>query len=100
MDCSRATIEPVSTHERRLALLTREGCAACDRALLDLVAVAVEAGVTVEVVDVDAAAAGGDPGLRAEFGDRLPVVLLDGDEHGYWDVDVPRLRADLGLPPT
>ena len=32
---------------------------------------------------------------RAEFGDRLPVVLLDGVEHSYWEVDEPRLRADL-----
>ena len=33
--------------------------------------------------------------LRAEFGDRLPVVLLDGREHSYWDVDEDRLRADI-----
>jgi hypothetical protein len=25
------------------------------------------------------------------------VVLLDGREHSYFDVDVPRLRRDLGL---
>jgi len=37
----------------------------------------------------------GFPRLRAEFGDRLPVVLLDGAEHSYWEVDEPRLRADL-----
>ncbi len=45
--------------------------------------------------DVDAAAAAGNSALRAEFGDRLPVVLLDGREHSYWDLDEPRLRADL-----
>lgn len=45
--------------------------------------------------DVDAAAAAGNTALRAEFGDRLPVVLLDGREHSYWDIDEPRLRADL-----
>ena len=37
----------------------------------------------------------GDSALRAEFGDRLPVVLLDGREHSYWEVDEPRLRKDL-----
>ena len=39
-----------------------------------------------------------DTGIKpnaAEFGDRLPVVLLDGAEHSYWEVDEPRLRADL-----
>ena len=45
--------------------------------------------------DVDTAADAGDSALRAEFGDRLPVVLLDGAEHSYWEVDEPRLRADL-----
>ena len=43
-------------------------------------------------VDVDA-----DPELQAEYGDRVPVVLLDGREHSYFTVDVPRLRRDLGL---
>ena len=56
-----------------------------------------ELGFDLTTTDVDAeAAAAGDPALRAEFGDRLPVVLLDGREHSYWELDEPRLRADLG----
>ena len=51
---------------------------------------------TFATTDVDAEAAAGDPGMRAEYGDRLPVVLLDGREHSYWEIDEPRLRADLG----
>ena len=51
----------------------------------------------LSTTDVDAAAAAGDTALRAEFGDRLPVVLLDGREHSYWEVDEARLRADLRL---
>ena len=47
------------------------------------------------VVVADAAAAAGESQLRAEFGDRLPVVLLDGREHSYWDLDEERLRADI-----
>jgi hypothetical protein len=31
-----------------------------------------------------------------EYGDRLPVVLLDGAEHGYWKVEEERLIRDLG----
>ncbi|AQA21570.1 hypothetical protein BTZ20_1201 [Rhodococcus sp. MTM3W5.2] len=55
-----------------------------------------EFGVELESVDVDVAAAT-DPELRAEYGDRLPVVLLDGREHSYWEVDEPRLRSDLTI---
>ena len=54
-----------------------------------------ELGFELRITDVDAVAAAGDSALRAEFGDRLPVVLLDGAEHSYWEVDEPRLRADL-----
>lgn len=79
-------------------LLTRDGCAICVRAADQLARLADELGFALTVTDVDAAATAGRPALRAEFGDRLPVVLLDGAEHSYWEVDEPRLRADLSNP--
>ncbi|GAA0938704.1 hypothetical protein Vau01_012470 [Virgisporangium aurantiacum] len=36
-----------------------------------------------------------DPELTAEYGDRIPVILLDGREHGYWRVEEHRLLRDL-----
>ena len=48
-------------------------------------------------VDVDA-----DPDDRAEYGDRVPVILVDGVEHGYYRVEPDRLRRALsaaGEPP-
>jgi hypothetical protein len=76
-------------------LLTREGCTICTGAATRLTQLSDELGFELAITDVDAAAAAGDSALRAEFGDRLPVVLLDGAEHSYWEVDEPRLRADL-----
>jgi hypothetical protein len=76
-------------------LLTRAGCCLCDRAKDQLAAMVQEFGFTLGATDVDVAAAAGDPTLRTEYGDRLPVVLLDGREHSYWEVDEPRLRGDL-----
>ena len=78
-------------------LLTRAGCTICQQAYQRLTELATELAFELSATDVDAAAAAGDNALRAEFGDRLPVVLLDGREHSYWDVDVARLRADLSL---
>ncbi|VEG45785.1 Glutaredoxin-like domain (DUF836) [Mycolicibacterium flavescens] len=78
-----------------MELLTRDGCTICTAAAARLAALADELGFTLAVTDVDAAAAAGHSGLRAEYGDRLPVVLLDGSEHSYWEIDEPRLRADL-----
>jgi glutaredoxin len=76
----------------RLQLLTRDGCHLCLTAAETLERLGAEAGLTPQLVDVDA-----DPELQAEYGDRVPVVLLDGQEHSYFTVDVVRLRQDLGL---
>lgn len=75
--------------------MTRAGCHACEAAKAQLAAILADFGLVAEVLDVDALAQAGDPLPRAEFGDRVPVVLLDGVEHGYWEVDEERLRADL-----
>ena len=80
---------------RQVELLTRAGCLVCERVHARLARLAAELGFGLTATDVDAAAAAGDSRLRAEFGDRLPVILLDGREHSYWDVDEARLRADL-----
>ena len=37
--------------------------------------------------------------LERDYGDRVPVVLLDGTEHGYWRVEEARLLRDLARPP-
>ncbi|SDD48948.1 glutaredoxin family protein [Glycomyces harbinensis] len=74
----------------RLTLLTTRECHLCEAARADLDRVARETGVAWAEVDV-----ADDAALAREYGDRLPVVLLDGREHGYWDVDVPRLKKDL-----
>ena len=74
-----------------LTLLTREGCGLCGPAREAMARVAATAGVGWTEVDVDT-----DPALDREYGDRLPVILLDGREHGYWRVEEDRLLRDLG----
>ncbi|MFM8600394.1 MAG: glutaredoxin family protein [Mycobacterium sp.] len=76
-------------------LLTRQGCAVCTSMYDRLAELAAELDFDLACTDVDAAAAAGDPGLRAQYGDRLPVVLLDGREHSYWELDEERLRSDI-----
>ncbi|BCJ71309.1 thioredoxin family protein [Catellatospora sp. IY07-71] len=70
----------------RIALYTRPGCHLCE--------VAVEAleriGEPYQEIDIT-----GDRELEAEYGDRIPVIMLDGREHGYWRVEEERLRRDL-----
>lgn len=84
-----------SPRRPQVQLLTRDGCTVCAGVHARLADLADELGFDLSAIDVDAVALAGDPGLRAEFGDRLPVVLLDGSEHSYWEIDEARLRADL-----
>lgn len=74
----------------RLTLIGRIGCHLCAEARVVVEAVAADVGVDWDERDVDA-----DPRLTDEYGDRVPVVLLDGREHSYWRVDESRLRAAL-----
>jgi hypothetical protein len=53
--------------------------------------VARASGETWHDVDIS-----GDRELEGEYADRIPVVLLDGKEHGYWRVEEDRLLRDLG----
>ena len=77
----------------RLTLITRVDCHLCDVAKEAIARVAATAGVGREELDVDA-----DPALLEEYWDRVPVILLDGKEHGYWRVEEQRLLRDLGRP--
>jgi glutaredoxin len=74
----------------RIVVYTRPGCHLCDDAKAALERVRASTGVGWSEVDIST-----DPELTAEYGDRIPVVVLDGREHGYWRVEEDRLVRDL-----
>jgi glutaredoxin len=78
-----------------VTLLTRAGCSMCERAAGQLAGLREELDFDLVNTDVDEAAAAGDASLRARYGDLLPVILLNGTQHSYWEVDEQGLRADL-----
>jgi glutaredoxin len=73
-----------------VTLLVRAGCHACVAAREDIARICGELGVPWQTSDVDQ-----DAELRAEYGDRVPVILVDGREQGSWTVQEKRLRAAL-----
>ncbi|GAA2504894.1 glutaredoxin family protein [Winogradskya humida] len=75
----------------RLTLISRAGCHLCEEAeqVLDRIAPAGWTRVEVE----------GSIELERDYGDRVPVVILDGKEHGYWRVEEERLLRDMARPP-
>ncbi len=73
-----------------VTVYTRADCSLCDTAVRQVRQICAEAGAQWTAVDVDA-----DPEDRADYGDRVPVVLVDGVEHGYFRVEEDRLRRAL-----
>lgn len=69
---------------------TRTNCSLCATAEADVARICGELRVEWSAIDVDT-----DPELRAEYGDRVPVIMVDGREHGFWRVEEPRLRKAL-----
>ncbi|OLS98940.1 NrdH-redoxin [Pseudonocardia sp. CNS-004] len=77
--------------QRRVIVYTRVDCGLCAKAEAEVARICADVGAGWTTVDVDS-----DPELRAEYGDRVPVIEVDGREHGFWRVEEDRLRAALG----
>ena len=73
-----------------VTVMGRDGCHLCEVAEAEVARICGELGVAWTAEDVDT-----DPEWRAEYGDRVPVILVDGAEHGYWRVEEDRLRRAL-----
>ena len=76
--------------KRHVTVYTRVDCHLCEVALAEVQEIAAATGASYAQVDVDAS-----PDDRAEYGDRVPVILVDGVEHGYYRVEPDRLRRAL-----
>ena len=73
-----------------VTLVTRLGCHLCQDAEITLRRLRDELGFRYTELDVDA-----EPRRRDEYSDRVPVILIDGKEHGYWRVEEPRFLKAL-----
>lgn len=75
-------------------LVTRSTCGSCERVRKQIAPVVQSVGASLQILQVD-----GDPELDMEFGDRVPVVLIDDEEFACWEVDNDELAAELGRLP-
>lgn len=73
-----------------MVVFTRQDCHLCDDALEVVARVCEDLGAPWTTVDVDTSAA-----LRAEYGEHVPVVEVDGVQQAFWRVDEARLRRAL-----
>ena len=70
-----------------LTLYGKPGCHLCDEARAAL------ATLDVEIREIDISA---DPALHAEYGERIPVVELNGEEIARFVVDPEAIKVRLG----
>ncbi|WP_080793270.1 glutaredoxin family protein [Corynebacterium pacaense] len=82
----RSTVAPVHTVE----LIVRNNCGSCERVREQITPVLEEAGVELIISNVDE-----DPALKIEFGDRVPVILIDDEEFACWEIDNDDLAKAL-----
>ena len=74
----------------RVTLLTRPGCHLCDDARTIIERVTADLGVPWTERDITTSQADLD-----EYGEMIPVTLIDGVQHDFWRVDEGRLRRAL-----
>lgn len=73
-----------------VTLYTKPGCHLCDQAQESLDRVRKQQPFEIEVVNIN-----DDPSLLAEYGEQIPVVLLNGAFVFEYAVDETRLRQLL-----
>jgi hypothetical protein len=78
------------TGHHEITLLSRPGCHLCDEARTVIARVAADLGVPWQERDIGRS----DSDLR-DYGDQIPVTLIDGAQHDFWHVSEERLRAAL-----
>lgn len=73
-----------------ITLYSRPGCHLCDEARAVIARVAAELGVPWEERDITRS----EDDLR-DYGDMIPVTMINGVQHDFWHVSEQRLRAAL-----
>ena len=79
------------TAKHSITLLSRPGCHLCDEARAVIARVAGELKVPWTERDITRSADD-----EREYGEMIPVTLVDGVQHDFWRVDEHRLRRALG----
>jgi len=82
---------PRARREHSIMLLTRPGCHLCAEAREVIARVAADLGVPWSERDITQS----EDELR-EYGEMIPVTLIDGVQHDFWRVSEQRLRLALG----
>ena len=74
----------------RVTFYSKPGCHLCDDARVIVQQVCAELGVGWTEIDITT-----DEALFKEYGEQIPVTVVDGRQHDFWRVDPVRLKKAL-----
>lgn len=77
-----------------VTLIGRAGCHLCEQARAEVLAARALQPFDLTEIDVDS-----EPELRAEYGEQVPVVLVDDEMFSYFDVDRHALAQRVAAGP-
>jgi glutaredoxin len=80
----------MTTTGARVVVLSKPDCHLCADACRDVARISTDLGVTWVERDIT-----DDAELMAQWAEYVPVIVVDGDVHGWFRVDESRLRQSL-----
>lgn len=75
---------------RKVTVFSRTGCHLCEIAIDKINSIKDELNFDLEIKLIDA-----DAELEKEFGEQIPVVMIDNKIHDYWRVDLDRFSKAI-----
>jgi glutaredoxin len=75
---------------RKVTVFSRTGCHLCEIAIDKINSIKDELNFDLEIKLIDA-----DVELEKEFGEQIPVIMIDNKIHDYWRVDLDRFSKAI-----
>ena len=75
---------------KKVMVYSRSGCHLCEVAIDQINSVKFENKFSLEIKLID-----NNSELEKEYGEQVPVILIDGKVHDYWRVDLARFTKAI-----
>ena len=75
---------------KKVKIYSRSGCHLCEIAIDRIISVKEELNFNLEVELIDSSIE-----LQQEYGEQVPVILIDDKVHDYWRVDLDRFTKAI-----
>ncbi|CAB4342705.1 unannotated protein [freshwater metagenome] len=75
---------------KKVTVYSRTGCHLCESAIEKIQSVKSALNFNLEIKLID-----NDANLEKQYGEQIPVILIDDQPHDYWRVDLDRFTAAI-----